>query len=42
MLLGWHAVGRVALDVQGHGDLPPEKVVKSLAPALAAFLQASA
>ena len=40
MLLGWHAIGRVALDVQGHGDLPPTEVVKSLAPALAAFVSA--
>jgi AcrR family transcriptional regulator len=38
MLLGWHAIGRVALDVVGRGDVPVDEVVKSLAPALSAFV----
>jgi AcrR family transcriptional regulator len=41
MLLGWHAVGLVVLDVLGHHDLPPDKVVQSLGPALAAFVSAT-
>lgn len=41
MLIGWHAMGRVVLDVLGHHDLSPEKVVKSLAPALSAFVSAT-
>lgn len=39
MLLGWHAVGPVVLGVLGHTDLQPEQVVKSLAPALSAFVR---
>ncbi len=42
MLLGWHAVGRTMLDVLGHADLPPDEVVKSLQPGLAALLAAPA
>jgi AcrR family transcriptional regulator len=41
MLLGWHAVGLVVLDVLGHHDLPPDKVVQSLGPALTAFVSAT-
>jgi AcrR family transcriptional regulator len=39
MLLGWHAVGRVVLDVLGRGDVPVEEVVQSLAPSLSAFVR---
>lgn len=38
MLLGWHAMGPVVLDVLGRSDVTPDAVVRSLAPALAAFV----
>ena len=42
MLLGWHAIGRAVLGVLGHEDMPPDQVVKSLEPGLAALLAAPA
>ena len=40
MLLGWHALGGTLIDVFGHGDVPADDVLRSLEPAVAAFLSA--
>jgi hypothetical protein len=38
MALGWHAIGKVVLDVVGRGDVARDQVVRSIEPALAALV----
>jgi AcrR family transcriptional regulator len=42
MALGWHAIGKVVLDVVGRGGVAPEDVVRSMEPALAALVTTGA